>query len=245
MCCSIRAYRDADFNSVLATINASARAEGDSMRLSEADLRARLATPHAVDLPIDPREDAFVAEVAGTGVVAYADGLVRGGPGAWMYRTWCFIRPEFRRQGIGRALLERLWARVQELALQRREPIILGARVLNTQRDALALFERFSMRPARYFIEMSRDLAAIPAPQLPSGLRLLPTIGATSRSRSRCLSIGSIRDDWFGSAVTLPGTETKSPGARSTKWGRPQPRVVSLYRVQGSIFPFKMLAWTR
>jgi len=174
MSCSIRAYRDADFDSALATINASARAEGDSMRLSEADLRARLATPHAVDLPIDPREDAFVAEVAGTGVVAYADGLVRGGPGAWMYRTLCFIQPEFRRQGIGRALLERLGARTQELATSQATSIILGARALTTQHDALALFEQFSMRPARYFFEMSHDLRAIPAPQLPSGLLLRP-----------------------------------------------------------------------
>jgi len=174
MCCSIRAYRDADFDSVLATINAVARVDGDSPFLSEADLRERLATPHAVDWPIDPRDDVFVAEVAGASVVAYADGQVRGGPGAWMYRTWCFIRPEFRRRGIGRALLERLWARTQELATSQATSIILGARALNTRHDALALFEQFSMRPARYFFEMSHDLRAIPAPQLPSGLLLRP-----------------------------------------------------------------------
>jgi mycothiol synthase len=107
-------------------------------------------------------------------VVAYADGQVRGGPGAWMYRTQCFIRPESRGQGIGRALLERLWARVQELAaLRGGQPIILGARARNTRHDALALYEQFSMRPARYFFEMNCDLsAAIPALQMPPGLRL-------------------------------------------------------------------------
>ena len=174
MSCSIRAYRDADFDSVLATLNAVARVDGDSPFLSEADLRDRLATPHAVDWPIDPREDVFVAEIAGASVVAYADGQVRGGPGAWMYRTLCFIQPEFRRQGIGRALLERLWARTQELATSQATSIILGARALTTHHDALALFEQFSMRPARYFFEMSHGLGAIPAPQLPSGLLLRP-----------------------------------------------------------------------
>ena len=180
---SIRAYREGDFDSVLETINAAARAGGDSPLLSEADLRERLATPHGVDWPIDPQDDSFVAEAAGAGVVAYADGQVRGGPGAWMYRTWCFIRPEFRGQGIGRALLERLWARVQELvALRGGQPIILGARARDTQHAALTLYQQFSMRPARYFFEMSCDLGAIPALQLPPGLRLLPWIECDDRA---------------------------------------------------------------
>jgi mycothiol synthase len=176
MSCSIRIYRDADFDGVLSTLNAAARADGDSTLFSAADLRARLATPHAVDWPIDPQEDSFVAEIEGAGVVAYADGQVRGGPGAWMYRTWCSIRPEFRRQGIGRALLERLGVRTQALATLHGASIILGARAPTTQHDALALFEQFSMRPARHFFEMSCDLGAIPALQLPPDLQLRPWV---------------------------------------------------------------------
>ena len=174
MAVSIRTYQETDFHDVLATINASARADGEAMLLSETALRARLDTPHDL-AEINSLEDSFVAEMPGAGVVAYADAQVRCGAEAWLYRTQCFVRPEFRRRGIGRALMERLWLRAQELSGRfGGQKILLGAWAFDTRQAAIELFTRFSMRPVRYFFEMRHDLGApIPSLQMPSGLQLL------------------------------------------------------------------------
>ncbi|MBN1890018.1 MAG: GNAT family N-acetyltransferase [Thermoflexales bacterium] len=169
---SIRNYHDEDLGSVFAVINAAARADGEPDVLSEAELRARLEIPHDSSL-IDPQQDLSVVEIPGAGVVAYAEGLLRGGRGKWFYRTQCFVQPDFRRRGIGRALLERQWERVEELAAQLGGRVLMGARVLDTQQDAQALLKAFSMRRTRYFFTMRRDLAApLPSLEPPPGLDL-------------------------------------------------------------------------
>ncbi len=166
----IRLYQEADFQGVLAAICAAQLADRDPYPLSETDLRARLHTPHAL-VQIDPAQDVFVAQEQ-SAIVGYGDGVLRGNSGAWEYRTHCFVRPDWRRQGVGRALLERQWARARELAAQLPE-IVFAARAFDTQPDALALFEAFSMQRARYFFTMRRDLAEpLPSLDTPPGLTL-------------------------------------------------------------------------
>ncbi len=161
----IRLYHDSDFAAVLATIHAATRADGDAQLISEADLRARLTAPHS-DPRLDPRQDCFVAEVRGVGVVAYADGVLRGDRSFWSYRTDGYVSPGSRRQGIGRALMDRLWERTQELsAFLGGETITLEAWALETQEAALRLFEQCGMRRVRYFFQMHRDLSE-PIPPL-------------------------------------------------------------------------------
>jgi mycothiol synthase len=114
-----------------------------------------------------------VVEIPGVGAVAYAEGILRGRKGKWFYRTQCFVHPDFRRRGIGQALLERQWKRVEELVAQLGGKVLMGARVLDTQREALALFKAFSMRRTRYFFTMRRDLALpLPPLELLPGLEL-------------------------------------------------------------------------
>lgn len=169
---SIRDYHDEDLDGICAVINAATRADGDPSVLSEADLRTMLGssqdTPH-----LDPKQDWLVVQVPGVGVVAYAEGTLHGQKGKWFYRTRCFVQPDFRRRGIGRALLERQWKRVEELAAQLGGKVSMGARVLDTQQDAQALFKAFSMRRMRYFFTMRRDMTVpLPPFELPPGLEL-------------------------------------------------------------------------
>ncbi len=175
---NIRLYQETDFAPVLSLINTAARADGDPYLHTQASLRSRLDTPHAAP-HIDPTQDTWVAEWPSAGVVAYADGVLRGSESEWIYRTQCYVHPHFRRQGIGRALLERQWERVKEISAQLggartdNVRIILAARAFDTQPDALALFEALSMKRVRYFFVMRRNLAEpIPPLNVPPGLNV-------------------------------------------------------------------------
>jgi|GEM_PF-1505171 len=163
----IRLYQEPDFRQVLEVIRTASRADGEAYLPTESDLRTRFATPHP-DPRIDPAQDMLVAEKPGAGLLAYADGILRGEASAPIYQTYCFIPPENRRQGIGRALLDRQWARVKEISAQLDGcTISLRARIFETQSEARALFEAASLDCLRYFLEMRRDLS-------PEALRTIP-----------------------------------------------------------------------
>jgi mycothiol synthase len=163
----IRLYQEADFSQVLEIVRAASRADGEAYLPTEAELRARFATPHP-DPRLDPAQDMFVAESPGAGLLAYADGVLRGERQSPIYQTWCFVPPKNRRRGIGRALLERQWARAKEVSAQlESDTIRLRARIFDTQMEARALFAEAAMQCVRYFFEMRRDLS-------PEALRALP-----------------------------------------------------------------------
>lgn len=163
----IRPYEAADFASVLSAIQAADAADGLHESTTAADLRFHL------DNPTWRAQDAFVVEAAGQGVVAYAFALLRLTPTDVFYLTDAWLQPAFRRQGIGRALLQQQWQRVQALAAELARPVTLGCRAFTTQTHALALLESFGLARARYFFEMRRALAEpAPAPVLPATLTL-------------------------------------------------------------------------
>jgi mycothiol synthase len=175
----IRLFQETDFSQVLEIVRSASRADGEAYLPTEAELRARFAIPHP-DPRIDPAQDMFVADRPGTGVLAYADGVLRGTLQEPIYQTWCFIPPENRRRGVGRALLDRQWARAKEISAQLESGgIRLRARIFETQSDARALFAEASLQCLRYFFEMRRDLSpealrATPIPNLdlPPDLKL-------------------------------------------------------------------------
>ncbi|HEX7974629.1 MAG TPA: GNAT family N-acetyltransferase [Anaerolineales bacterium] len=166
---TIREYQDSDISPLLAVIRAAARLDSEPFLLTEAAFRDRLNSPG-----LDPCQDVFIAEVPGLGPVGYAEGQFIGDGNQLFYRTRGSVHPDCRRQGIGRALLECLWQRAQTLSsYARNRPVTLASRALTSQPGAIALFESFSMRPVRHFLELSRDLTA-PLPELrpPPGILL-------------------------------------------------------------------------
>jgi mycothiol synthase len=163
----IRPYAEADFADVLGVIQAADAADSVHEMTSAADLRFHL------DDPAWRGQDAFVAEAPGQGVVAYVFGLQRRGPDGHLYLTDASVHPAFRRRGIGRALLQQQWQRVQEISAELAQPVTLGCRAFTTQTAALALLESFGMTRVRYFFEMRRSLAEpVPALALPAHLTL-------------------------------------------------------------------------
>lgn len=163
----IRAFRPADFDDVLAAIQAADQADGKRETMRAADLRV------AMNDPAWRQEETFVAETPDQRIAGYATGFLRRGPEGLLYLTDGVVHPAWRRQGAGLALLTRQWERAQKLALANEQPLTLGGRAFSTQTGALALLERFGLTRVRYFCEMRRSLAEpIPALIVPAGLTL-------------------------------------------------------------------------
>jgi len=134
----------------------------------------------------DPARDALVLEDA-AGIVALinVDAQVRVGKVSNWIEGW--VRPDRRREGIGRALLR--WAERHAADLVRRRenpepdlPQVIGFGVLESNPAALAFAAASDYEPIRYGFEMRRPLGEpIPDIELPAGIELRPVREADHR----------------------------------------------------------------
>ena len=177
----IRLYHPGDFNAALSVIQAAELADALPQRITADELRARLSTPHA-DARLNPADDCWVASVREAGAVAYADGWLIGEGTCRTYRVECFIHPDYRRRGIGRALLTRQWQRARAIARRLSTPesplsVTLEARAWEGQAGAITLLEGSRFERVRVYYQMQHDLATpLPSAAVPAGLRLEPWI---------------------------------------------------------------------
>ena len=125
----------------------------------------------------DPFKDIIAAEVDGN-MVGYARGWWENDSQAGrLYHHNGFLMPEWRRKGIGSALLGWMEEHLREMAVSD-HPQSSGFFQVNAsqyQTGTAAMLERTGYRPARYFYEMVRpSLADIDAFPLPEGLEIRP-----------------------------------------------------------------------
>jgi mycothiol synthase len=124
----------------------------------------------------DPRADLVLVDVDGA-LVGYGDASrsVRAGRG--VYSTGGSVLPEWRRRGLGRAILRHNERRLREIATGHEDP---GGRVLNSwidddQGGARQLLEAEGYQPVRYGFAMRRpSLDDLPEAPLPEGLEIRP-----------------------------------------------------------------------
>jgi mycothiol synthase len=120
----------------------------------------------------EPTRDIVLAEVESR-LVAAADVTRQVRDGVAVYTTACAVHPEFRRRGLGRALLRYLEAHGRALAESYDDP---GGRALGTwthggDGGAERLLEQEGYRPVRYGFGMRKQgLGELPAVELPGGL---------------------------------------------------------------------------
>lgn len=146
--------------------------------------------------------DVTIAEVDGQ-MVGYAKReWVDTNDGMREYRTGGAVDPEWRRKGIGRALLRESERRSAELAasLPTERPLVHGCFTDERNMGARVLAEREGYAPARWFFEMQRpalggDLPDLPA--LPDGLEVRPVEESHYRAIWRA-DIEAFRDHWGG-----------------------------------------------
>ena len=146
----------------------------------------------------DPHRDITMAEVDGE-LVAYArvfwQELVDGGRS---YEAFGFVHPEWRRRGIGGALLRHNESLLGGIAAEHDgvTPKWLSSEGIESDAGNVALLRREGYEPVRYFHEMvAATLEAIDAPPMPDGLELRPV----GRDQYRAIweaEAEAFRDHW-------------------------------------------------
>jgi mycothiol synthase len=122
----------------------------------------------------DPRRDVLLAEIDGT-LVGAAETSVRTRDGIGVHSVEGWVRPAWRRRGLGRGLLRWTERRAGQVARVDGRPADreLSAWPDDQQVGAIALFESEGYRIVRYGFLMVRDLTEpIPDLDLPEGLEV-------------------------------------------------------------------------
>lgn len=129
----------------------------------------------------EPEQDCLVAEVdsrmAGYGKVHWVDDT----DGGRNYASWGAVHPEWRRRGLGRAILRANHRRLREIAATHELAPDVARRydswASETQPGAMALLESEGMSVARYFFEMLRpDLDGVAPLPVPDGIEVRPML---------------------------------------------------------------------
>lgn len=195
----IRPYAgEADLPEIVRVENAENAADQVDYRSTVADQRAHYGNPSA---QFDAARDVVIAELDGR-VVGFAhqnwvdttDGELRE------FRLGGAVDPEWRRRGIGTALLadnERR-ARAQAARLPTERPQALGAFSGEHQPGTIALLSGAGYAPVRYFFDMERPgLDEVPDVPLPHGLELRPITPDLYR-RMWDADVEAFQDHWGG-----------------------------------------------
>lgn len=164
---------DADFPLMAEVANASFAADGIAMVRTAEVMRADYAAMSS----FDPARSIVMAEIQGR-LVGYARSWhYTTGEGFLVQPQVAFVHPEFRRRGVGTALLHCMEGRAGELAATYPTATawLHQAMVTEGERDRAHLLERSGYRIARHFLEMVRpSLDGIPDFPLPDGFEVRP-----------------------------------------------------------------------
>lgn len=167
---------ESDFPLMLETINAGKTADNDERHDTLDDIRyaySRLTN-------CDPYQDMLIAEIEGQ-FAAYTrvSWWEEADTGRRLYTSAGFVRPEWRRKGLGRALLHYNENRLREIAAAHPPKAAKAFQIFTThgQVGLRALLEQEGYQPIRYFHDMVRpDLENIPDLPLPDGLEVRPVL---------------------------------------------------------------------
>jgi mycothiol synthase len=170
--CPIRIYRQADLPALVALIN-----ESDAIDQWE-NATTIEQMEHEMTFPtMHPETDSFLAwdgdKVVGWSMLYVRKGDIGAGGESFGY-CWGVVHPSWRRQGLGRRLLESAYRRAQDyLAEIESGRVIFQSSTRDSGEDRKALFESFGMKPVRYWVNLSRPLnGSLPPVQVPEGIRL-------------------------------------------------------------------------
>ena len=165
---------ESDYPPMLAVINGGKKADG----IERSDTLEDMINNYAHLENCDPFQDVLIAEVNGQ-VVAYSRVFwAKQEDGMRTYTCFGFMLPEWRRKGIGTAMLKHGESRLREIAATHPQD---GPRafqvfyVSDTEKGTLALLESAGYTPIRYGFQMVRDLSEpFPDAPMPEGLEVRP-----------------------------------------------------------------------
>jgi mycothiol synthase len=171
---SFRNFRcEDDFSDMLAIIQGSKDADG----AERSDTLEDIKRDYKQMTNCDPFRDVLLAEVDGQ-PIAYSHVLwSRLDEGIRVYSSFGFVLPEWRRNGIGTAMMLRNEAHLREIAENHPQdgPRHFQTWASETEFGSHALAKSQGYLPIRYGFEMKRDLSEpFPEVPMPDGLEVRP-----------------------------------------------------------------------
>jgi len=173
----IRRYRgEDDIPEMVRIANDAFVADGIPERQEFEELASELRHPSD---SFDASSDVLLAEVDGRVVAHGRAQWVDTTDGMREYRTGGTVDPEWRRRGIGRAVMHALVDRLRQVAASHDtdRPRVAGLWTNDRNPGAVALAESEGFRPERWFFEMERrgiDGDLPEPPPMPEGLEIGP-----------------------------------------------------------------------
>lgn len=171
---TLRNWREeSDYEKMLRVLYADKHAQGLEEAIAMADFKAELQSRTGADL----QRGVFLLERDGH-VIAYKD--VRAFPevnGCYCYSHHGYVLPEWKRRGLGRALIRHSEQVLRDMAAMHPAdaPKFFQVFAQSIQTASIHLFEEEGYSPVRYFYEMVRpQLDDIPEIALPAGIEARP-----------------------------------------------------------------------
>lgn len=217
---TFRRFRgDSDYPKMAAVIAASAEADGIE-RVDSVD-EVRNSYQHLVNS--NPAADMVLAEIDGevvgySCVFWYQEEATKNR----LYASLGFLTPQWRRQGIGRAMLKHDQRRLREIAASHPDdgPRFFRSWALNTDVGTTALLVGDGYQPAAHGALMVRpDLENIPDARLPEGVEVRP-VEEAHLAAIRAAEVEAFRDHW-GSSPDLeahPENWVDTPYVDASLW---------------------------
>lgn len=185
---------ESDYPKMLAVIEASKQVDGVERTDTLEDIRRNYS--HLTNC--DPNTEMLFAEINGEVIGYHRVWWEAQADGAYIYNVVGFLHPDWRRQGLGTVMLQQAEARLRQIAAP--HPAAGGqffqTWAAGTQLGLVALLESQGYRPARFFIEMTREIQLpLPAAPLPPGLEVRPVTEAHYRAIFDAAN-EAFRDHW-------------------------------------------------
>ena len=167
---------ECDFPLMAQVFAANAEADGVEALMTVEDIANTFAHP----VNTDPYRDMIFAQIDDQVVgVAHAYWSVEDDSGQYLYQFFGCLMPNWRRQGIGRAMLLWIENRLREIAIAHPADRCKSFEscVLQAELGKIKMLQKAGYRPVRYFHEMLRpSMDDIPVFPLPDGLEIRPVV---------------------------------------------------------------------
>jgi mycothiol synthase len=193
---------DADLPAFVDIFRAANQADGIDERTTLEGMRNWVGYPSRT---FDAGRDVVVASVNGQPVAYGWTSWVDTSDGVREYSTRGHVHPDWRRRGVGTAILRRNEAHLGQLAAEHEtdRPRVYAAFAPERRPGAVALVERNGYQPVRYFFDMVRpNLDDIAVPQLPEKIEIRPVVGRAQMRQLFDADVEAFRDHWGGFDAT-------------------------------------------